>query len=416
MKILQINTIAGSGSTGRIVIDILKTIQSHGDEGVIACAIDETNEHDKPYIYKVGGQRNPRLAHALAARFTDRSGFYSKRATNELVEYIDKNHFDIIHLHNIHGYYINLPILFNYIRDKKIKVVWTLHDCWAFTGHCTHFDFSGCQKWKTQCQECPQRGRYPRSILLDSSKRNFIEKKLLYGNGLDLTIVTPSQWLADLCKQSFLGNYDVKVIRNGIDLEKFYPRDPTEFKRNIGLVNKKIVLAVCAGWSMRDIKNNRKGMADILKLSEMLPEEYQIVMVGFPNEEDKKGLPAKILGVTKTKSIDELAQWYSAADVFINPTYEDNFPTTNLEALACGTPVITYETGGSPEAVRDKTGIIVEKGDLEGLIKAIYSMIPKEEYTNNCVRMSEKYDRKITFEEVYRLYESCRSVDDETCH
>lgn len=405
MKILQINTIAGSGSTGRIVIDILKTIHAHGDEGIIACAIDDTNEQNKPYIYKVGGSRNPRPVHAVAARITDRSGFYSKRATRKLVDYIDKNRFDIIHLHNIHGYYINLPILFNYIKEKNIKVIWTLHDCWTFTGHCTHFDFSGCQKWKTQCYDCPQKGRYPRSILLDSSEQNYNEKKALYGNGLDLTIVTPSKWLADLCKQSFLGNYDIRVIRNGIDLEKFYPRDTTEIKRKLGLENKKIVLAVCAGWSMRDIKNNRKGMADILKLSEMLSDEYQIVMVGFPNEEDKKCLPAKILGVTKTKSIDELAQWYSAADVFINPTYEDNFPTTNLEALACGTPVVTYNTGGSPEAIDEETGYIVEKNNIQQLRDAVIDCIDSQMASDKCIVRSKLYDKHTCFEQYYLLYE-----------
>lgn len=243
---------------------------------------------------------------------------------------------------------------------------WTLHDCWAFTGHCSHFDFVGCEKWKTGCHHCPQKKNYPKSLFLDQSKRNWEEKKRLFTSISNMTIVTPSHWLAGLVNESFLSKYPVKVIHNGIDLEVFKPTQTT-WKRDHG-ITKPVVLACSFDW------NERKGYNDVLKLAELLPE-YQFVVVGI-SEKQVKTLPRYIIGIQRTDSVQELVKIYSIADVFINTTYEDNYPTVNLEAIACGTPVITYDTGGSQETIKDSfLGSTVPKGDISSMLEMIQKNI-----------------------------------------
>lgn len=262
---------------------------------------------------------------------------------------------DVIHLHNLHGYYINIEILFDALKQMEKPVVWTLHDCWAFTGHCAYFEYQGCDRWKRGCEECPQKHNYPASYLLDQSKRNYQQKKTSICQLKELTIVSPSQWLANLVKQSFLRRYSLQVIPNGIDVEIFSPMQ-TKIKDQYGINGKKVVLGVASEWS------SRKGIQDFVKLADVLDENYQIVLIGRVYDKvDKKN----ITFISRTSNRRELAEWYSAAEVLFNPTYEDNYPTVNLEAQACGTPVITYNTGGSPEGV--KMGWCVEKGDLLGV-------------------------------------------------
>jgi glycosyltransferase involved in cell wall biosynthesis len=278
--------------------------------------------------------------------------------------------------------------------------VWTLHDCWAFTGHCSYFDYVNCDKWGTGCFNCQQKHGYPKSILFDNSKRNYLKKKAAFIGVKDMTIVTPSQWLADLVKQSFLKEYEVKVINNGIDTSVFKPKD-SDFKERNNLQDKKIILGVASVWSAR------KGLKDFIKLASEIKENYSIVLVGL--DDKNKDLPNNIVAIGKTNNVQELAEIYSAADVFVNTTYEDNFPTVNLEALACGTPVITYKTGGSVEAVTESCGLIVEQGNITTLKESIENICENNLFNSEaCVERSKNYNKTDRFKEYLQLYKNLK--------
>ncbi|EOU1753849.1 glycosyltransferase [Clostridium perfringens] len=361
MKVLQINSVCGVGSTGRIATDLYKVLEEQGHECVIAYGRGTAPEGIK--TIKIGTDFDNYM-HVAKTRLFDKHGFGSTKATKEFIKKVKEYDPDVIHLHNIHGYYINIEILFNYLKEANKKVVWTLHDCWAFTGHCAYFDYVRCSKWKSVCEECPQKKEYPTSNILDNSKDNFKKKKEIFTGVNDLTIVTPSKWLAGLVKESFLSEYKVEVINNGIDLEIFKPTK-SNFREKHNLQDKIIILGVASAW------DRRKGLKFFLELSQMLDENYKIIIVGV-NKKQKKQLPKNILGIIRTNNLDELVKIYSVADIFVNPTLEDNFPTTNLEALACGVNVITFDTGGSPESLKKIVGSkIVDQGNLNKLYNEI---------------------------------------------
>lgn len=397
MTLFQINVTANSGSTGRIAEQIGETAQRNGWNSVIAYgryANLGTSEHvkicNKQTIYY----------NVLIARLFDCDGLIAKHSTLQLIKKIQEVRPDIIHLHNIHGYYVNYPMLFSFLKEYKVPIVWTLHDCWSFTGHCSHFDLIGCDKWKTECSHCPQKGEYPKSYT-DFSRRNFnLKKKAFTGCG-NLTIVPVSYWLDRLVKESFLQEYDAKVIHNGIDTSVFSIRDDAwKIREKYNITSKYVVLGVASPFG------KRKGFHDFIALSRMLPGEFSIVMVGLSHEQ-KTCLPDNIVGIERTQDVNELASLYSSADVFVNLTYEDNFPTTNLEAMACGTPVITYNTGGSPEALDAATGIVVEKGNIWEAKNAISAICGKgkAEYVNACrKRAVQFFNNKDRFMEYIDLY------------
>lgn len=396
MKVLQINTVCGQGSTGRIAVDLYKILEEEGHECVIAYGRGGAPKGIS--AIKIGNDFNIYM-HGILTRFTDRHGFYSAYATNKFIKEIEAYDPDIIHLHNLHGYYINIEILFEYLAKVNKPVVWTLHDCWAFTGHCAYFDFVGCDRWRTGCFNCPQKGTYPKSIGIDNSRENYQMKKTLFQSIEKMVIVTPSNWLAGLVKQSFLSKYPVKVIPNGIDLSIFKPTK-SNFREKYRLQDKIIILGVANIWE------KRKGLDDFITLANEIDEKYKIVLVGL-NSEQIKEIPQNLIGLERTESVEELVEIYSAADVFLNPTYEDNFPTTNLEALACGTPVITYDTGGSPESLDDNCGIVVEKNNFVQLVKIIHDK--KWSLLNGkCVENVQAYDRKIKYVDYISLYKSAR--------
>ena len=352
MKVFQINSVCGVGSTGRIVCDIKQTLEANSDKCQIAYGRGYYDDSDcikieSDLVFK---------AHVFFSRITDRQGFFSTSATKRLVRSIEHFNPDIIHLHNLHGYYLDIRVLFEFLKKYGKPVVWTLHDCWAFTGHCAYFSFAKCDKWKTGCGQCPQKTAYPASFLLDDSKKSYAEKKRLFTGVKNLNIVTPSNWLNNLVKESFLGEFPVYTINNGIDLSVFNPVD-SNFKEKNNLRGKKIVLGIANIWE------KRKGLDDFITLSKMLPDDFKIVLVGL-TEKQIAALPSNIMGITRTSNISELVELYSVADVFVNPTMEDNFPTVNIEAIACGTPVITYNTGGSGEMLNEKCGVVVEAGDV----------------------------------------------------
>lgn len=394
MKVLQINSVCGVGSTGRIATDLYKVLEEQGHECLIAYGRGTAPEGINSY--KIGTNLDNYL-HVARTRILDQHGYGSKKPTIELVKKIKEYNPDVIHLHNLHGYYLNLEVLFNYLAESNKPVVWTLHDCWAFTGHCAHFDYIGCDKWKDECNNCPQKKEYPSSNFLDNSKLNFNKKKELFTSLQNMKIITPSKWLAKLVQESFLGKYNVEVINNGIDLNVFKPT-PSDFRQKYYLEKKKMILGVASVWT------ERKGLSTFIKLSAKLNEDYQIVLVGI-TEKQKNDLPVNIIGITRTNNIKELAEIYTTADVFVNPTLEDNFPTVNLEALACGTPVITYDTGGSPEIVNIECGVVVRQDDLDELILKIIKLTKCKNVTTICLKEVKKYNKYQKFLEYFYIYQ-----------
>lgn len=398
--LLQINTVINSGSTGHIAENIGKVAISHDWKSYIAYGRNPRKSESIPI--KIGTKISV-FFHVFVTRLFDLHGFGSYFATVRLLRRIKKIHPDIIHLHNIHGYYIHIELLFKCLAKLNIPVVWTLHDCWAFTGHCSHYLAINCEKWKSQCFQCYEKNKYPKSICIDNSYLNYKKKKRCFTllDSESLKIVTPSEWLSNELKVSFLSKYETIVINNGIDLDIFKPTENT-IRQKYGSDNKKIILGVASVWS------DRKGLDDFIKLADCLSDNFIIILIGL-SKKQLTDLPSKIIGIKRTESQVELAQYYSAADVFFNPTYEDNFPTTNIEALACGTPVITYNTGGSPEIVDDKTGYVVPVGDLSTVITICKEIEKKDkrDFSEFCInRVKKYYDQNDCFEKYFRIYES----------
>lgn len=390
MKVFQINSVCGTGSTGRIVCDIKQMLESEQHKCQIAYG---RGYYDNPDCIKMESDLVFK-AHVFFSRITDRQGFYSTSATKRLVRSIEHFDPDIIHLHNLHGYYLDIRVLFEFLKQYNKPVVWTLHDCWAFTGHCAYFSYANCDKWKTGCGGCPQKSAYPASFILDDSKKSFLEKKRLFTGVNNMNIVTPSNWLAELTKQSFLGKFPVHTINNGVDLSVFKPME-NNFKEKRNLRSKKIVLGIANVWE------KRKGLDDFIALSKLLTENYKIVLVGL-TEKQISALPKNITGITRTANINELVELYSAADVFVNPTKEDNFPTVNMEAIACGTPVVTYNTGGSGEMLDEKCGAVVDTGDVKALLKAITEMNLNSDDCRNKALEFEKNKQYNIYMELYK--------------
>lgn len=393
MKILQINSVVNSGSTGRIVEEIGNVLMEHGHESYIAYGRGEGKSRSN--LIRIGKNMDV-YYHVACTRFTDRHGFASKRATLNFLKEIDKIKPDLIALHNLHGYYINIEILFNYIKKLNIPVTWTFHDCWPFTGHCTHFENINCYKWELTCYNCPKKLNYPKSFV-DSSNYNYQKKKYLFSQLKNLLIITPSFWLENYVRRSFFSNSSM-TIHNGIDLKVF----ETTGKSYDFHSNKKSLIFVANVWT------SSKGFNDLFSLRKILPDEYEMLVIGV-SETQRKQLPNGVKGIQRTKDQSELAQYYAKAFCFVNPTYSDNFPTTNLEALACGTPVITYNTGGSPEAIDEKTGFVVEKGNVEGILQAIQHLenMNYEEVSKACRARAEKlFDNNERFLEYLHVFEN----------
>lgn len=396
MKVLQINSVCGIGSTGRIATDIHNILIEQGHGSYIAYGRGEPRNCDS--TLKIGTKFD-NYKHVALTRLLDRHGLGSKKVTKDFIKEVEKVNPDVVHLHNIHGYYINIEILFNYLKKANKPVIWTLHDCWAFTGHCVHFEYVGCNKWRTCCASCYQNKEYPASLLVDNSKYNFAKKKELFTSIKNMHIVTPSIWLGELVKQSFLQIYPVKTINNGIDITIFKPTK-SSFREKYNIENRFIILGV-ARW------DKRKGLNYLIKLSQHLNEDYQVVVVGLTDKQ-MKNLPENIIGISQTNDLSELVGIYSSADVFINPTFEDNFPTTNIEAMACGTPVVTFNTGGCSESIDNNTGFVVEKGSFEALLHAVICIKNSTiNYSVSCIKKTRKnYIGNNKYLEYLRLYES----------
>lgn len=393
-KLLQINVTANWGSTGRIAESIGIAALSHGWESIIAYG--RCYNPSKSHLIRVGNGLNTYL-HFAEQRIRDNEGRCSRIATKSLIKRIERIAPDVVQLHNIHDHYLNYQLLFDYLNQTDIKVVWTFHDCWSFTGHCFHFVTQECMRWQTGCFKCPMKHVLPKTVF-DDSKKNYDLKKSLFVGCRNLTIVPCSEWMATFVRQSFLKDKRIEVIRNGVDLNVFKPTERSngdEFE----------ILAVSNVW------NEEKGLKDIFKLREILDKDYRITIVGLTAKQ-KNDLPDGIVGIQRTQNIHELVCLYSKASVLINPTYADTFPSVNLESLACGTPVITYRTGGSPEAISPETGWVLDKGDVDGMASVIERMKRRTESEIVIQRLAcrnraeQLFDKNKCFEEYILLYES----------
>lgn len=384
MKIVQLNSVCGAGSTGNIALQISKKLTEYGIENYVMYALNKSE-----YIngIRFSGKFSAKF-NAIAAKIFGNYGFNSYCSTKKILKQLDKISPDIVHIHNIHSHEVNLSLLFKYLKQNKTRVIITMHDCWFFTGYCMHFDSINCNKWRESCNKCPLARKY--SLFFDKSQKLFLKKKQLITDIDDVTVVSPSKWLADIAKKSFLSKYPIEVINNGIDLDVF-KRTESDFRKEHNFYGKKIVLGI------------PKGRLDaFIKLNEMLGSEYIVVLVGLNQDEIAK-LPPDILGLPR-KTPYELAKIFSAADVFVNTTLEDTFPTVNLEALACGTPVITYNTGGSPEAVDENTGIVVEKNNITAVCDAIAELC-KHDMSKACIdRAKRLYNGRDRYNDYIDLY------------
>ena len=393
-RILFINSIVGTGSTGRLISGLCGML-SKKDTDTLVC-YGRGRADDSVATFRIGRDFDVYM-HGVMSRITDRHGLYSTGPTRILLKVIDAFEPDLIHLHNLHGYYLNYSTLMRYLKKKRIPIVWTLHDCWAFTGHCTHFEYAGCDRWKTDgCHDCSELREYPRSVCRDASRENFLLKKELFTGFDDLRIVTPSNWLKERVGESFLSEYGIDVIPTGIDLATFRKKE-SDIKKRYGIEGKKVILGVANPW------RDRKGLDEFIRLSSLLPDEFRIVMIGLKKSQLSL-IPESITAIEKTESIEEMVRWYSAAELFLNLTREDTFPTTNIEALACGCPVITYRAGGSPESLDESCGRVVKIDDLEEVVRLIRNDSWRDQETReNCRKRSLIYDRKERYLQYYRL-------------
>lgn len=365
MKALIINSVCGIKSTGRIAVSIAENFIKNGDEAVVAYGRENVPKCYEKISHRITGNLEVNI-NALRTRINDNDGFTAEHSTAKFLEWANDYDPDILWLHNLHGYYINVEMLFRWIKRRpQMRVNWTLHDCWAFTGHCSYYTYAKCNKWMDHCYECKQKKEYPMSYFKDASYSNFLKKKSLFTGVENMKIITPSNWLANEVKRSFLNQYHVEVVNNEIDTSVFKPT-PSAIRKRFEVEEKKIVLGVAAQWQ------KAKGWDDFMKLASMLDDSYVIVLVGVTSKQKKK-LPSNIIGIERTQSKKELAEIYTAADVFVNPTYEDNYPTTNLEAQACGTPCITYRAGGSVESVPSEN--VIEVGNVQKLWLRIREMV-----------------------------------------
>ena len=386
-KLLQLNVTSNWGSTGKIVEAIANNAIERGWESWVAYGRMSNPSNSR--TIKVGTAIDP-YVHYVLNRVFDLEGRGSVMATCKLIKQIQDIKPDIIQLHNLHDHWLNYKILFEYLNKTDIKVVWTFHDCWAFTGHCTHFVFANCMKWQAECGECPQRNQF-----VDGSRETFLYKKKQFAGCKNLTVVACSHWMGNFVKESFLKEKRLEVIHNGVDLETFKPltlindREEKKFR----------IISVSNVWK------SYKGLKDIFMLRKILSNEFEILVVGLSKKQIQT-LPAGIIGVPRTQNVQELVNLYNTADVFLNPTYADTFPTVNLEALACGVPVITYRTGGSPEAIDENTGLAVEQGNIDNLAAAIKLLKKKPLYSVECRKRAEKnFNKNKNFQKYIQLYD-----------
>lgn len=394
MRIVQINTFSYK-ATGTIMLNIHRWLQKRGYESYIVWG--RGREPQNQFEYSIYDNLGIKF-HGIYTRVLDKTGFASWNATKKLIAYLDKIKPDIIHLHNLHGYYLNIDMLFSYIKSKNIPVVWTLHDCWALTGHCAYFSAVGCSKWKTGCNQCPQKNTYPISMIKDNSEWNWKKKKELYKN-LRLYVVTVSKWLNCVVADSILNQYPTRTIYNGLDLEVFSYKT-SNFRTKTKLNNRFIILGVASEWT------ERKGLMDFIELSKVLDDRFQIVLIGLTKKQINAIRDTSIWGMERTSNIDELVEIYSASDVFLNLSVEETMGMTTIEAMACGTPSIVYNCTALPEILSDFPEHIIEPHDIFGVKDILNKMISNPKNRELYRNATLKYNAALKNEEYVDLYNS----------
>lgn len=396
MRVFQLNTFCGVKSTGRIALEIAKLVEADGGTCRIGYGVPEMIPEAERFGLRIGSPWERKL-HGAMRKLADGEGCGSVLGTRALLRELCAFAPDIIHLHNLHGCYLNLRMLFGYLAACRVPVVWTLHDCWPFTGHCAYFDYCGCERWKTGCHDCPQQRGYPVCVGLDGSRRNYRAKKRLFAPLENLTFVAPCEWMTGPLKASFLGGHPVRVIPNGVDRAVFHPTQ-SDLRARYHLEHRRIALAVASEW------DERKGLRYLIDAAGRMGESCRFVVIGLEPQQIAQ-LPSTMLGIERTRDAGELAAWYTAADCLVNPTMEDNMPMVNLEALACGTPVAVFRTGGCPEAVTEACGRVVEQQDVAGLCAAVQELCAaKPAMTTACLERAALFDARAAFRAYLSLY------------
>lgn len=447
MRIAQINILT-TLSTGRIAVQLCRMAEQAGHKALICYS--RKHAPADVYSYHIGSSprhksrkapsrlrrkvsaltdtfcslRNIGL-HWLGSKLFDRTGFFSRRPTQRLIRQLEQFKPDIVHLHNIHGYYLYLPALFDYLKKNDIPVVWTLHDCWAFTGHCAYYTEAvnappagqvrkrrsqqptlGCDRWKTGCGQCVLKRSYPSSWLMDQSARNWADKRALFTGLKHMVLTTPSQWLADEVKMSFLKSYPVYPLANGVDLEAFKPCASEEYMQQAiraygleGLGQRKLVLSAAAVWDAR------KGLDDLIELAEKLGKDYCVAAVGL-SKRQIESLPSKtVLGIPRTGNVTDLCALYTAADVYVSASSEETFGMTLIESMACGTQTICYDATAMPELVTEDVGEVVPLRDVEALADAVRRLCDNPKDPQACMNRAAEFELTERFSAYMRLYE-----------
>lgn len=395
MKIVEING-TNYSSTGNIALNIAKKAREEGFEVYTCCKNSLKSSQFRYDNQIVIGSRYERLISEQLAQLSGLSGSFNWIGTKEFIKKLKEIRPDLVHLHIMHDSYVNLKMLFSYLSVNKIPVVWTFHDCWAFTGKCPYFEMDRCDKWKSGCYNCPQIRKYPESYFMDMTKYLWNKKNRMFNSIDNLTIVTPSKWLSNYARESFLNGHDIRVINNGINLDVFKPVK-SDFRKKYGIEDKYLLLGVGYNWSPR------KGLDSFIELSKRLDDRFRIVLVGT-NDKIDEILPDNIISIHRTYNQAELVEIYSSCDLFVNPTMEENFPTVNIESIACGLPVITYNTGGSPEIIDETCGRVVEKGNIDKLYEGIMDIYNNPFDKSACLKRSQLYNMNDKFAEYVELY------------
>lgn len=394
MKKLVLLNVVCNGSTGKIMCDLAKSASNNGYD--VTCIYGRGNPKEDVNCLKFNSKLGIYF-HVILARLGF-NGHGSYFATKKLVKYLKKTNPDIIHMHNIHGYWINLKVLFKYLKNEyKGKIMWTLHDCWSFTGHCSYFTMINCNKWQKECKKCPMIEGYPKEYI-DTTRREYRLKKKLFSNLNNLHIITPSNWLKRIVEKSFLGKYPIKAIHNGINLDIFKPVNDKIIKEKYNIPDNKIILLGVA-----NIWEERKGLNVFIELSKMIDGDEVIVLVGV-NDKQIKELPSNIIGIKRTENQKELANLYSMANVFINPSVEETFSLVTAEALACGTPTIVCGMSAPKELLTKEVGIVVNDINPENYYKA-YKKILKGNYDRKKTHdYAKKFDNENMLKENIKTY------------
>ncbi len=399
MKIIQINSLKNAGSTGRIAEGIgLKVIEQGGQSYI---AYGRSANPGTSVAINIGN-RGDQLLHLINTRIFDNHGFHSAQATRSLIKTIITLNPDIIHLHNLHGYYLNVELLFRFLGEIKTPVIWTIHDCWPFTGHCCYYERIKCHKWKVECHSCELKGLYPQSYICDNSRKNFSRKRELFNLPAKMNLITVSHWLEDQVRESYLNRYPVNTIYNGVDLSVFKPLDRDELRAKYGFADKKVILGVANVWS------EGKGLQSFIELSRLIRQNWQIVLIGLTRKQIKT-LPTYISGIEKTNNIRELANYYNIADVFVTPSIAETFGFVAAEALACGTPVVAFNSSSLPELINEEVGFVVPMNDLKMLYQRVNEIIDRERstYAPKCRRRAEElFDMNRQYGRYIELYSS----------